>query len=91
MSTEVRRKHVRVGELLLRYKLITDEQLQHALTEQKRTGRKLGRVLTDLGYISEQAFHEVLARYLGDAPAEGAPAGALGDLTPGRAEPTGVE
>jgi MSHA biogenesis protein MshE len=64
MSTEVRRKHVRVGELLLHYKLITDEQLQHALAEQKRTGRKLGRVLTDLGYISEQAFHEVLARYL---------------------------
>jgi MSHA biogenesis protein MshE len=64
MSTGVRRKHVRVGELLLHYKLITEEQLQHALAEQKRTGRKLGRVLTDLGYISEQAFHEVLARYL---------------------------
>jgi len=40
---------------------------------------------------SSEAGDEVLARYLGDAPAEGAPAGALGDLTPGRAEPTGVE
>ena len=59
-----RRRRVRVGELLLEQKLITEEQLKSALAEQKRTGRKLGRVLSDLGYISEQAFHEELARHL---------------------------
>ena len=48
MSDE-RRKKVRLGELLLEQKVITEEQLQQALAEQKRTGRKLGRVLTDLG------------------------------------------
>ena len=59
-----RRRRVRVGELLLEHRLITEEQLKNALAEQKRTGRKLGRVLSDLGYISEQAFHEALARHL---------------------------
>jgi MSHA biogenesis protein MshE len=64
MSTDPRRKRVRVGELLLEQGLLTNEQLQNALAEQKRTGRKLGRVLTDLGYVTEQVFHEVLARNL---------------------------
>jgi MSHA biogenesis protein MshE len=62
--TEPRRRRVRVGELLLEHQLITEEQLRSALAEQKRTGRKLGRVLSDLGYITEQAFHEALARHL---------------------------
>jgi MSHA biogenesis protein MshE len=64
MTVEVRRKHVRVGELLLNSKLITEEQLKNALAEQKRSGRKLGRILTDLGYVSEHAFHEALAKHL---------------------------
>ncbi len=64
MSVDARRKHIRVGELLLENKLITDEQLKNGLAEQKRSGRKLGRVLTELGYVSEQALHELLARNL---------------------------
>jgi MSHA biogenesis protein MshE len=64
MSLESRRKHIRVGELLLENKLITEEQLKNGLAEQKRSGRKLGRVLTELGYVSEQALHELLARNL---------------------------
>ena len=64
MNVEARRKHVRVGELLLENKLITEEQLKNALAEQKRSGRKLGRVLTDLGYVSEQAVLEILAKHL---------------------------
>jgi MSHA biogenesis protein MshE len=64
VSPEPRRRRVRVGELLLEQQLVTQEQLNIALAEQKRTGRKLGRVLTDLGYVSEQVFHEALARHL---------------------------
>ena len=64
MNVEVRRKHVRVGELLLENKLITEDQLKNALAEQKRSGRKLGRVLTDLGYVGEQAMLEILAKHL---------------------------
>lgn len=62
--SDLRRKKVRLGELLLDHKIITEEQLQTALTEQKRSGRKLGRVLTDLGIVREEKLHEVLAQHL---------------------------
>ncbi len=58
------RKRVKLGELLLERKLISQEQLLEALGEQKTSGRKLGRVLTDIGAISESALHECLAEYL---------------------------
>jgi MSHA biogenesis protein MshE len=58
------RRRIRLGELLVQQNAITEEQLAAALTEQKRTGRKLGRVLGDLGYMSESALHEFLAKHL---------------------------
>ena len=64
MNEQVRRKKVRLGELLLEQKVISQEQLTAALAEQKRSGRKLGRVLTDLGYVREETLHEVLAKHL---------------------------
>ena len=64
MSDSPRRRRVRVGELLLEQKLINEQQLKTALAEQSRTGRRLGRVLTDLGMVTEQAFHEALAKHL---------------------------
>ena len=44
----------RLGELLTERKLITEEQLQRALEEQKRSGDFLGEVLIRRGYIKEQ-------------------------------------
>ena len=64
MSEPVRRRKVRLGGLLLEQKVITEEQLKTALAEQRRTGRKLGRVLTDLGVVREEAVCEVLAKHL---------------------------
>jgi MSHA biogenesis protein MshE len=64
MSDAPRRRRVRVGELLLEQKLITDQQLKAALAEQTRSGRKLGRVLVELGMVTEKVFHETLARHL---------------------------
>jgi MSHA biogenesis protein MshE len=64
VSESPRRRRVRVGELLLEQKLINEQQLKTALAEQARSGRRLGRVLTDLGMVSEQAFHEALAKHL---------------------------
>jgi MSHA biogenesis protein MshE len=64
MSDPIKRKKVRLGELLLEQKIITDEQLQQALAEQKRSGRKLGRVLTDLNLVREEKLNEVLAQSL---------------------------
>jgi MSHA biogenesis protein MshE len=60
----LRRKKVRLGDLLIEQKLISEAQLAQALQEQKRTGRKLGRVLTDLGLVQEQQVHDVLSQSL---------------------------
>ena len=59
----VRRK-IRLGELLVQQQVISDQQLTSALGEQKRTGRKLGRVLADLGFLSESSLHNFLAKHL---------------------------
>jgi MSHA biogenesis protein MshE len=58
------RRKIRLGELLVQQKVISDEQLSTALADQKRTGRKLGRVLADLGFVTESALHEFLAKHL---------------------------
>jgi len=43
----------RLGELLVREKLISLQQLRQAQEEQKRTGQNLGATLAKLGYISD--------------------------------------
>jgi MSHA biogenesis protein MshE len=58
------KKRVRLGELLVEQAVITAEQLDQALKEQKRSGRKLGRVLTDLGIVSENDLNQALAHHL---------------------------
>jgi MSHA biogenesis protein MshE len=58
------RRKIRLGELLVQAKIISEEQLRVALEEQHRSGRKLGRVLADLGYMAENTLHEQLARHL---------------------------
>jgi len=64
MIEPARKKKVRLGELLLEHRVISEEQLKAALSEQKRSGRKLGRVLTDLGFVPEEQLHELLAKHL---------------------------
>jgi MSHA biogenesis protein MshE len=59
----VKRK-IRLGELLVQQQIVSESQLAEALAEQRRSGRKLGRVLNDLGLLSEAALHEVLAKHL---------------------------
>ncbi len=63
MTTE-NRKRVRLGDLLLEKKLISEQQLKEALAEQRTSGRKLGRVLIDIGAVSEADLHTCLATYL---------------------------
>src|SRR6188474_1040548 len=43
----------RLGELLVREKLISLQQLRKAQEEQKRSGHNLGYTLAKLGYISD--------------------------------------
>ena len=42
----------RIGNLLFKANLVTEEQLKEALEEQKRTGEKLGQILVERGVIS---------------------------------------
>jgi MSHA biogenesis protein MshE len=60
-----RPEKIRLGELLVQQKLISQEQLMFALDEQKRSGRKLGRILVDNAFISDERMTEMLARQLG--------------------------
>ena len=58
------RRKIRLGELLVHQKVISEEQLAQALAEQRRTGRKLGRVLGDLGLLSDASLNEFLSQHL---------------------------
>ena len=58
------RLKMRLGDLLVHEQIISEEQLQKALEQQRISGRKLGATLTDLGYISEQQLLEFLAQQL---------------------------
>ncbi|WIM05197.1 MAG: GspE/PulE family protein [Candidatus Nitricoxidivorans perseverans] len=60
-----RPEKIRLGDLLVQQNLITGEQLKLALEEQKRSGRKLGRVLVDSNYVTEEGIAKALARQLG--------------------------
>jgi MSHA biogenesis protein MshE len=59
-----RPEKIRLGDLLVQEKLISLEQLKFALEHQKRSGRKLGRVLVDNAFVSEDQISEALARQL---------------------------
>ena len=63
MTTEPKKK-VRLGDLLVQNDVITEQQLMTALREQKTTGRKLGKTLTDLGYVDEDNLLNILSRQL---------------------------
>jgi MSHA biogenesis protein MshE len=57
-----RQYEIRLGNLLIKEKLISQEQLDLALEQQKRSGRKLGRVLIESGYATEEGISEALAK-----------------------------
>jgi type IV pilus assembly protein PilB len=53
---------VRLGDLLVREGLITRDQLDQALVEQKNTGMRLGYCLVKLGFVQELEITKALAR-----------------------------
>ncbi len=57
-------KKIRLGDLLVQDGRITAQQLETALAEQKRQGRKLGSTLVSLGYVNEEQMLDSLARQL---------------------------
>lgn len=51
-----------IGELLLRTSRITQEQLERALKSQKEKGGKIGKILIDMGYVSEDDILHALSQ-----------------------------
>ena len=56
---------VKLGDLLVKSKLISNEQLQEALKEVQSSGMKLGEALVKLGYITEDDITETLSAQFG--------------------------
>jgi type IV pilus assembly protein PilB len=56
---------IRLGELLTKASLISQDQLKEALKVQKETGGKLGETLIKLGFVSEEDITECLSQQFG--------------------------
>lgn len=55
---------MRIGELLVEAGVLTREQLDQALDRQREESRKLGQVLTDLGFVNETQLTQTLSNQL---------------------------
>lgn len=55
---------IRLGDLLVQQKIITEQQLMQTLTAQKESGRKLGYVLIEQGFVSEAQLVSFLSQHL---------------------------
>lgn len=58
-------KGSKLGQLLIKNRLITEEQLEDALKEQEKSGKSLGRILVQKGVVSEGQLTAVLAEQIG--------------------------
>jgi MSHA biogenesis protein MshE len=59
-----RPEKLRLGDVLVQQKLISQEQLQQTLELQRTTGKKVGRLLIETGIITEELLANGLARQL---------------------------
>ena len=58
------RKRIRLGDLLVENDVISQQQLEDALEQQKTSGLKLGRVLVEGGYVDEDELLRFLSAQL---------------------------
>ena len=57
------RKRLRLGEVLVDLGMVSNEDIEHALKEQKnRRGKRIGELLVELGVLQESALFRTLAR-----------------------------
>ena len=56
---------VRLGTMLVRAGLLTNEQVQDALAEKAETGRRLGEIIVDRGWVSSRDLARALAEQHG--------------------------
>ena len=61
----LRRERMRLGDILVKQHVITEEQLKQALDLQKGTGKKIGEVMVDNGIITDDMIVNALHMQLG--------------------------
>ena len=61
---EFARKKLRIGDVLIKHGVITEDQLQMALEAQKGTKMKLGEALIDIGAVSDEQIARALSEQL---------------------------
>lgn len=61
-------RELRIGDVLLKHKLVAPAQLERALARQRDSKEKLGQVLVSMGLISERRLLQVLATQKGVSP-----------------------
>lgn len=59
-----RPEKIRLGDLLVQQRLISQQQLESALEKQKLSGRKLGSILVENGYVTEDEISQAIAKQL---------------------------
>ncbi len=59
------RKKLRLGELLVQQGLITKDQLAIVLAEQRNSNIPIGRLMVRLGFVTETAIRDIMARTVG--------------------------
>jgi len=60
-----RPEKIRLGDVLVAQKAISQDQLKVALEQQKKSGRRLGRVLVEQGFVNDEQICEAISRQLG--------------------------
>ena len=61
---DIGRRKLRLGDVLIQSNLITEAQLTEGLEAQKGSGKKLGEVLVDKGYVNEDDIANALSSQL---------------------------
>ncbi|MGH8708565.1 MAG: GspE/PulE family protein, partial [Burkholderiales bacterium] len=59
-----RPEKIRLGDVLVAQKAISQDQLRVALEQQKKSGRRLGRVLVEQGFVNDEQICEAISRQL---------------------------
>jgi len=59
------KKHYRLGEILVRKGVTTPDQIDIALTEQKRSKEHIGKILVRLGFATEAIINDVIGGVIG--------------------------
>ena len=63
--TGAHKKHFRLGEILVNKGVTTVDQINIALTEQKRSKEHLGKILVRLGFATEAIIRDVIGGVIG--------------------------